>query len=221
MLVAIIFKKHSRLSEATNKEFDHGEIVNFVQVDANRVFMVCQQVILVARTPFLFLIAFTAFFYYYQWTFLSGIAVMGIAIGIQTCTSIKMSKIQKRVMEAKDTRMRVTTESLNHVKMLKLYSWVRNFVKRIHKKRRDEIARLRTKVIYNSAMIAGTYFFPNMVSFAVFSTYIFLGNHLTLEVAIGSLILFTMVNSAMNDVPFFLNVFLDMLVSNRRIQRFL
>jgi len=30
MLVAMIYRKHYRISDATNKEFDQGEIVNFV-----------------------------------------------------------------------------------------------------------------------------------------------------------------------------------------------
>jgi len=30
MLVAMIYRKNSRISDATNKEFDQGEIVNFV-----------------------------------------------------------------------------------------------------------------------------------------------------------------------------------------------
>jgi ABC-type multidrug transport system fused ATPase/permease subunit len=30
MLVAMIYRKHSKISDATNKEFDQGEIVNFI-----------------------------------------------------------------------------------------------------------------------------------------------------------------------------------------------
>lgn len=33
-LIAMIYQKQLRLSQATNKKFGHGEIVNFVQVDA-------------------------------------------------------------------------------------------------------------------------------------------------------------------------------------------
>ena len=30
MLVGMIYRKHSKISEATNKDFEQGEIVNFV-----------------------------------------------------------------------------------------------------------------------------------------------------------------------------------------------
>ena len=42
-------------------------------------------------------------------------------------------------MEAKDARMKVTTEALNNPKMLKLYSWEKNFMKRIWRKRALEL----------------------------------------------------------------------------------
>jgi len=32
-------------------------------------------------------------------------------------------KMQKRVMKAKDARMKITSESMNNIKTLKLYSW--------------------------------------------------------------------------------------------------
>ena len=40
---AVIYKKHSQISNATNKSFSQGEIVNFVQVDSLRLMWVCFQ----------------------------------------------------------------------------------------------------------------------------------------------------------------------------------
>jgi len=139
MLVAMIYRKHSKISDATNKEFEQGEIVNFVQVDSDRIFWLCYSVSSISRVPFVFLLAFGAFFYYYKWTFLSGFVVIILAVITQTITGVYLSKIQKRLMEAKDARMKVTTEALNYPKMLKLYSWEKNFVKRIQRKRQLEI----------------------------------------------------------------------------------
>jgi ATP-binding cassette, subfamily C (CFTR/MRP), member 1 len=35
-LIAMIYKKQLRLSSATNKEFRQGQIINFIQTDANK-----------------------------------------------------------------------------------------------------------------------------------------------------------------------------------------
>ena len=38
---AVIYKKHSQISNATNKKFNYGEIVNFVSVDSERIYWLC------------------------------------------------------------------------------------------------------------------------------------------------------------------------------------
>jgi ABC-type bacteriocin/lantibiotic exporter with double-glycine peptidase domain len=173
------------------------------------------------RIPFIFALGFYALYHFFQWTFISGVAVVGISIGIQTILTYRITAINKAVMKAKDARMNVTTEAMTHIKMLKLYSWERNLVKRIQRKRQEEISTLRQKVVLVAILIAGNYFFPNLLSFAVFATYIFIGGNLTLDVAIMSLILLQMVTGAMNEVPWFTNAFMEMIVSNKRIQKFL
>ena len=40
-LIALIYQKLHRVSPSTNKKFDSGQIVNFVQVDAQMLFWLC------------------------------------------------------------------------------------------------------------------------------------------------------------------------------------
>ena len=35
-LVTLIYKKQLKLSNASNKKFDQGQIINFIQTDANK-----------------------------------------------------------------------------------------------------------------------------------------------------------------------------------------
>lgn len=39
-VIAFIYQKYSRISSATNKDFSSGQIVNFVQVDAQRLYWI-------------------------------------------------------------------------------------------------------------------------------------------------------------------------------------
>lgn len=93
-------------------------------------------------------------------------------------------------MEAKDERLKVTTEALSNPKMLKLYSWEDDFISRIQDKRQLEL--VHTKRFGRAvAWIASTSeFWPQMLPVVVFSTYIFAGNDLSLSVAVASMILF-------------------------------
>ena len=39
-----------------------------------------------------------------------------------------LRNVQKKVMKAKDGRMKATTEAITNIKMIKLYSWQENFL---------------------------------------------------------------------------------------------
>ena len=61
-VVAMIYKKHARISSATNKQFNSGKIVNFIQVDARRLFWVSYKISNVTQIPFVFGLAITLCF---------------------------------------------------------------------------------------------------------------------------------------------------------------
>ena len=143
-----------------------------------------------ARIPFIFFLAFTAFFYYFGWYFLSGLVVVVLAVVSQSLSGCWITRVQNKLMEAKDERMKVTTEALNNAKMLKLYSWEKNFMKRIWRKRALELVQLKRQGWGISWMVSCIYFWPNLLPVVVFSTYIGFGNQLTLGIAVASLILF-------------------------------
>jgi ATP-binding cassette, subfamily C (CFTR/MRP), member 1 len=208
MLIALIYRKHAKVSEATNKDFDNGEIISFIQVDATRISWLCFILPGIVRAPLLIAVAFTTFYHFYQWTFLSGFAVVFVAILSQVFTGMQFGKAIKEMMQAKDDRLNITTEALNNPKMLKLYGWDTNFVRRIQRKRETEIVKVRKRSLLDATMIAQLYFWPGCLPIAVIATYIFLGGVLTLETTVSTLILFTLVRDAMNQFPQIVSAFM-------------
>lgn len=71
-----------------------------------------------------------------------------------------MAKLQKIIMKKKDERMKATTEALNNIKMLKLYSWIDIFLKKILDKRDEELAQLKKRYIALAFNVTSLYFFP-------------------------------------------------------------
>ena len=61
----------------------------------------------------------------------------------------KRREIEKFYLEAKDLRMKISTEALNYLKLIKLYSWEDEFSKRIGESRIKEIAQIRRKWNYS------------------------------------------------------------------------
>lgn len=106
-------------------------------------------------------------------------------------------------MKVKDARMTETTQALNNIKFLKLYSWQDMFEERIQDKRNTEIGVIRKLVMASAVMMTSIYFFPSMMPAASFATYIGAGlqPHLDLASATTCLIFFGMVSQPMFRVP--------------------
>ena len=77
-LIAMIYDKVFKISSATNKKFDQGQLVNFVQVDALKLQMLSEQIGMVMRLPILIILCFIVLFYYLHWSMMAGIAVFAI-----------------------------------------------------------------------------------------------------------------------------------------------
>ena len=122
-LIAQIYTKHSKISNATNKKFDSGEIVTFVQVDSDRLFWLCFQLADIVQVPFVLGCAFSFAFYFFGVDFFAGISVFALASVLFLAGAAYQNSQYTIYMRRKDRRMKVTTESINNIKMLKLYSW--------------------------------------------------------------------------------------------------
>ena len=89
----MIYKKHSRISNATNKEFSSGKIVNFIQVDARRLLWASYKISNVTQIPFVFGLAISLCFYEFGVSFFSGLGVVVLAIVTNLLIGIGLNKI--------------------------------------------------------------------------------------------------------------------------------
>ena len=63
-------------------------------------------------------------------------------------------------MECQDDRLNTTTESLNNIKILKLYSWTDTFEKAIQVKRKLEMSVFWKRLSVGMISVTSLYFFP-------------------------------------------------------------
>lgn len=124
-------------------------------------------------------------------------------------------------MKYSDNRVKTTNESLNNIKMLKLYSWTSIFTETIRQKRSDELQWLWKRFRNGQKTVSSLYFFPAILSAVVFACYIGTGNYLSLDVAFTVITLLNMIKDPLRMLPLFVGSFLELLVSMKRIQAFL
>ena len=62
-------------------------------------------------------------FIWFTWSFLAGLAIFSCAFAANHFILQYIRSNQKVIMKRKDQRMKVTTEAINNMRMIKLYSW--------------------------------------------------------------------------------------------------
>ena len=97
--MALIFRKQLKLSAATNKQFSMGEVVNFVQVDAQKVQYNAYNLVYLTRYPLVIVVCFIFLFSYLGVSFFAGVAIFVIAFAINIVLTKISARLQKRYME--------------------------------------------------------------------------------------------------------------------------
>ncbi|KAL0459015.1 UNVERIFIED_CONTAM: ABC transporter C family member 3 [Sesamum latifolium] len=130
-------------------------------------------------------------------------------------------KLQEGLVESKDKRMKVTSEVLRNMKILKLQSWEMKFLSRILDLRKIETGWLRKYAYASSAVMlvfSGAHIF---VSFATFGSCILLGIPLEPGKVLSALATFGILQEPIYRLPDAISMFVQTKVSLDRISTFL
>lgn len=162
-LIAAIYRKALRMSNAARKESTVGEIVNLMSVDAQRFMDLTAYINMLWSAPLQIALAL-----YFLWeilgpSVLAGLAIMIILIPVNGMIANKVKTLQIRQMKSKDERVKLMNEVLNGIKVLKLYAWEPSFEQQILAIRNKEIQVLKEAAYLN----AGTSFIWSCAPFLV------------------------------------------------------
>ena len=109
----------------------HGEIVNFTQVDSEKLLWMiegCPQLIV---GPFKIISFIYLLFKYFGLSFLSGFVILIFMFIINIYIYKGYMIIEEEMLEKKDDRMKITTETFDNIKLLKMYNWENEFKNKI------------------------------------------------------------------------------------------
>lgn len=122
-LIGLIYEKQTKIYPSNGSGFTSGQIINFVQTDANKLFYFLSALAIVANFPLVLLVSIGLLFYFLGWIFVAGLFVFAISFYVNQKLAKVSARYQKPYMEKQDKRVGLTTEALNNIKMVKLYSW--------------------------------------------------------------------------------------------------
>ncbi|KAG6813846.1 hypothetical protein H0H92_006790 [Tricholoma furcatifolium] len=152
---------------------------------------------------------------------LVGLAVMVFGMPFQGLLVLIILKQREKGVKITDTRVRLTNEVLQGIRLLKMYSWEDFYTIQIGKYRAGEIAALRKTSFANAALIASITFIPALCTVLTFITYSLTGHDLNIAVVFTALQLFTIIRIPFLILPVILASTADLAVALKRVSTYL
>ncbi|CAL4102207.1 unnamed protein product, partial [Meganyctiphanes norvegica] len=215
--------KALRLSAAGRQQVSLGEIVNLMAVDTFRVAGFVSNLYPAFGSPFVIATALILLWERLGPAVLAGLVVCFLQIPINTFVANKVKNLQGKHMTLKDKRLKIITEVINGIKVLKMYAWEESFKQQVEDIRAQEIVVLKRLAIFHCN---SSFFFnvtPTLVALASFATFLLMSseNSLDAETAFVSLALFNILRLPLIAFPNMITDIVQAKVSMERMDKFL
>jgi ABC-type multidrug transport system fused ATPase/permease subunit len=221
LLSASIYKKQQKLSNAAKMKHSSGEIMNYVTVDAYRIGEFPYWFHQTWTTSVQLCIALAILYNAVGAAMVSSLIVIVITVLCNAPLAKLQHKFQSKLMEAQDVRLKAMSESLVHMKVLKLYAWEGHFKKVIEGLREVEykwLSAFQLRRAYNSFLFWSS---PVLVSAATFLTCYLLKIPLDASNVFTFVATLRLVQDPVRSIPDVIGVVIQAKVAFTRISKFL
>ncbi|XP_012944065.1 multidrug resistance-associated protein 1 [Aplysia californica] len=222
-LIAAVYKKSLTISNDAKKASTVGEIVNLMSVDCQRMQDVVGYLWMMWSSPLQIFLALYMLWGVMGIATLAGLAVMVLLLPVNAFIAMKQRKFQMAQMKFKDARIKLMSEVLGGMKVLKLYAWESSFQDKVEDIRRKELDILKKTAYLNAFSTFCWTCAPFMVTLATFATYVLVSeNHyLDANKAFVAMSLLNILRFPINLLPMMVSFIVQASVSVGRIGRFL
>lgn len=226
-LISMIYRKALRLSAGSRNEASSGKIANHMSVDADQWWNAIVYISMWIEIPLALFISMKMLYNLLGWSMLAGVLAMLSLLPLQAWQARVFQNIQSGKLKAMDERMRLTTEVLSSMKIVKLYGWSTAFLRRILKIRNQELAYLRRIGVveaFMSIIFISSSLIISLITFAFYTLWggpNFTPGTLTPQTVFVSMTLFAMLKGPIASLSEATTSTIAVLVATRRIQQFL
>ena len=220
-VTALIYDKVTKTSIFIKSQISEGEILNFIQVDSEKLNFLFTSLPKILTVPFNLVVSFYALFLFFGKSFVFGLGILLVMILIIWYIQYKYLLNTKEMLRKKDKRMRLTTHTFHIIKILKLFGWEDEFRENIDKKRNDELINIKS-ILYLIAI--RTFVNSNLsllTSLASIGGYTYFYGAMEIKTLFSSTKLVKEVAVPLIDIPQFITDLNSLLISLKRIQNFL
>ncbi|KAG5642914.1 hypothetical protein DXG03_001885 [Asterophora parasitica] len=221
-LVTAIYQKALVLSN-DERTRSSGDIVNLMSVDATRLQDLCTYGLIAISGPLQITLAFVSLYDLLGWAAFVGVAIMLLAIPLNTFIARILKRMQEQQMKNRDKRTRLMSELLANIKSIKLYAWEFSFVRKISETRNNQELNMLRKIglvtAFNMTLWSGI---PLLVAFSSFATAaVTLSKPLTADIIFPAISLFMLLQFPLAMFGQVTSNIIEAIVSVKRLSDFL
>ncbi|KIJ68833.1 hypothetical protein HYDPIDRAFT_173463 [Hydnomerulius pinastri MD-312] len=199
-----------------------GKINNLVTTDLNNIIEGRDFLMVFPYIPLQ--IGFCIWFLYHilDWSAFVGLAVMVIMFPLPGLVAKKIQSVQTEKMEKTDARVQTVTETMNVLRMIKLFGWEKKMEARLSEKREVELLWIWKFKILELINNNVNFVIPLFTMMACYSTYtIIMGKELTASRVFSSMTIFDILRDQLHTVFYMVPAIIQAKVSMARVNDFL
>lgn len=198
-----------------------GQAVNVLQVDVSKVSESVPWAVNVLYYPFHFAFAVSMLCYLLGFAALVGLAFFIGLFVLNFYLERSIQRVNIRIMEAKDERMKHTTELLTNIRPLKMLCWEDALLARVEAARKRESAVIKAYTRLRTAAASSMLSAPALASMVVLVAFVGLGGQLTVSAAFGTLSTLFLLQIPLREFPSSVSNLNQALAACKRIDVFL
>lgn len=220
IVVALVYQKILR-ADPTELRKSSSEALNLVTTDTDRIVNLCPSLHEAWSLPLQ--LAVTMFLLWQQVgaAFLAGLVLAILLVPVNRSITLSIGRLTAGMMAFKDERIKLMSEVLWGMRMIKMHAWESLFQARVTDIRKKEVAYLRQRKYLDALCVFFWVVTPVLMSVLSFITYVLLGNRLTAAKVFTCLALFNLLKVPLNAFPWVINGCMEAWVSLKRTQCFL
>ncbi|KAG8432959.1 hypothetical protein GDO86_017285 [Hymenochirus boettgeri] len=207
-IVGTVYKKALIISSAGRKESSAGEIVNLISTDVQKLMDLAACLNYMWSAPLTVIVAMYLLWQTMGIAVLAGVAVFILNLPFMTVLGLIIKKVQEQQMNQKDNRIKLISDILQGIKVLKLYAWENAFMKKVDVFRLVELKAIKTGALLFSGAAA------------LFISSPFLKNVLDAEKAFVTIILLNILRIPLRMFPLAISLLVQSSVSLKRFVKF-
>ncbi|KAK3841126.1 MAG: P-loop containing nucleoside triphosphate hydrolase protein [Linnemannia gamsii] len=220
-LIDLVFRKATTLSTKSHLRYPDGSIINLMSTDISRIDSAMMPFSILFSGPTFILTVMSILVYLMGPAALLGAAILMLLNPIQAWGAARMGPVRKKASQFVDSRIKLSSEILQGVKVIKFFTWENNFLAKLATMRAEELALVRRILRSRSLLITTSAAVPIFASVLTFVLYAALGHELKPEIVFPALAYYAVIRVPLSILPNCYTSATDAFVAIKRLEEFL